>query len=122
MTSPVDMPQTGPRILGFGKDPGNAAAAQAGLREAGYRTTNFALTDDQEGDQRLIRELHADRYDVVGIGGVINGHSLSWPPTQKSTLWPERVLNLIAEHSPGTKIALVRGPDDAFPALQRVLD
>jgi hypothetical protein len=32
------------------------------------------------------------------------------------------VLNLIAEHSPGTKIALVRGPDDALAALQRALD
>jgi hypothetical protein len=73
MTASVDMPQTGPRILGFGKDPENAAAAQAALREAGYRATNFALTDDQEGDDRLVAELHADHYDVVDIGGVING-------------------------------------------------
>jgi hypothetical protein len=121
MTSSLDEPQTGPRILGFGKDPENAAAAQARLREAGYRATNFALTDDEEGDRRLVAELDADGYDAVAIGGIINGQSPSWPPTEKTTLWFERVLNLIAEHSPGTRIVLVRGPDDARTALQRVL-
>ncbi|MGZ4270341.1 MAG: hypothetical protein ACXVSX_14170, partial [Solirubrobacteraceae bacterium] len=87
--------------------PRECSRRPARLREAGYRATNFALTDDEEGDRRLVAELHADAHDAVAIGGVINGQSPSWPPTEKTTLWFERVLKLIAEHSPGTRIALV---------------
>jgi hypothetical protein len=43
------------RVLGFGKHPENAAAIQARLRDVGLPATNFALTDDEAGDARLIR-------------------------------------------------------------------
>ena len=114
------MPESGAKILGFGRDAENAAMIQSRLREAGYRATNFALTDDAAGDGRLAQELRKDRFDVVAIGAVINGQLSSSPPTDRSTLWFERVLNLIIEHSPGTKVALVRGPDDALSAIRRV--
>jgi len=61
------------RVLGFGKHPENAAAIQARLRDAGLAATNFALTDDEAGDARLIQELTAADYDGVLIGGFING-------------------------------------------------
>jgi hypothetical protein len=115
------MPESGPLVLGFGRTPEIAAAIQAILREANYRATTFVLTDDEEGDARLVAALQAERYDAVGIGGAINGQMAGMPATEQSTIWFNRVLNLIAEHAPGTKVALVRGPDDALPALERVL-
>jgi hypothetical protein len=121
MTATPEMPETGPRVLGFGRTAENAAAIQGKLREAGYRATNFALTNDDEGDYRLVAELRADTYDAVAIGGAINGQSADSPPTEESTIWFNRVLNLIAEHAPGTKFVLVRSPSDALPALSRVL-
>ena len=121
MTTVPELPNDGPRVLGFGRTAENAAAIQAQLRDAGYRATNFALTNDDEGDARLVAELRADTYDAVAIGGVINGQSPDSPPTEESTVWFNRVLNLIAEHAPGTKFVLVRSPSDALPALRRVL-
>ena len=43
------------RVLGFGKHPENAAAIQEHLRSEGLRARNFALTNDQEGEDQLIR-------------------------------------------------------------------
>jgi hypothetical protein len=115
------VPESGPRILGFGRTAEIAAVIQATLREAGYTATTFVLTDDDEGDARLVAALQAETYDAIGIGGAINGQMPGMPATEQSTIWFNRVLNLVAEHAPGTKIALVRGPDDALPALERVL-
>jgi hypothetical protein len=119
--SPPPMPQAGPRVLGFGRTPEIAAAIEGILRQAGYRATTFTLSDDDDGDARLVAELQAERYDAVGIGGAINGQSPDVPASEQSTIWFNRVLDLIAEHAPGTKVVLVRGPDDALPALERVL-
>jgi hypothetical protein len=83
--------------------------------------TSDAWQPVAEGDARLVAELAKDRYDVVAIGGVINGQTPSSPPTEETTLWFNRVLNLVAEHAPGTRFVLVRGPDDALPAIQRVV-
>ena len=115
------MPPTGPRILGFGRTAENAAAIEAMLRQAGYRATNFALTNDDAGDARLVAELQRDRYDAVAIGGVINGQSASSPATEASTLWFNRVLNIVTQFAPGTKFVLVRSPEDALPAIERVV-
>jgi hypothetical protein len=112
---------TGWRILGFGKHPENAAAIQARLRAAGLRATNFALTNDAEGDARLIRELSQADYDGVAIGGFINGQDPALPPTTETTYWFNRILNLIHEQAPAAKIILVRDPSDALTAVERVL-
>ena len=121
-TIPPPAPTTGWRILGFGKHPEHAAAIQSQLRSLGIRATNFALTDDEEGDARLVRELQSADYDGVAIGGFINGQG---PPefvaTEATTLWFNRVLNLIHAHAPAARIILVRRPDDALPAIERVL-
>ena len=109
------------RVLGFGKHPENAAAIQAGLRDAGLAATNFALTDDEAGDARLIRELTAADYDGVMIGGFINGQDPEDPPTELRTRWFNRILNIVRAHAPTAKIILVRNPADALPAIRRVL-
>jgi FAD/FMN-containing dehydrogenase len=109
------------RVLGFGRNPEVAATIQRRLRSLGQQATNFALTDDPAGDARLVRELRQADYDAVAIGGFINGQDPEAPPTEQTTLWFNRVLNLIHTHAPQAKIVLVRSPADAVPALHRVL-
>ena len=82
---------------------------------------NFALTNDQEGDDRLIRELTEATYDGVVIGGYINGQDPEVPPTEQTTQWFNRILNIIHTHAPATTIILTRNPPDALPAIERVL-
>ena len=83
MTS-VEKPEPqGWRVLGFGKHPENAAAIQRRLQSEGLRARNFALTDDQDGDDQLIRELTGATYDAVAIGGFINGQDPEIPQPNK---------------------------------------
>jgi hypothetical protein len=111
------------RILGFGKHPEIAASVQETLRSLGFQAKVIALTDDAAGDARLIEELHATTYDGVFIGGFINGQDpIAFPGTPETTAWFNRVLNMFHEHAPPTtKIILVRGPQDAAAAIERVL-
>ena len=113
---------TGWRILGFGKHPEIAAAAQEKLRSLVFRATNFALTNDEAGDARLVAELKRAEYDGVIIGGYINGQdAVHFPATEETTVWFNRVLNIVHANAPSSKIILVRGPEDAVPAIERVL-
>jgi hypothetical protein len=109
------------RVLGFGKHPEIGAAVQERLRGAGLAATIFVLTDDEAGDARLIWELTAEEYDGVVIGSYVNGQSLDDPPTEQTTHWFNRILNIIHAHAPATKIVLVRNPADALSAISRVL-
>ncbi|HWC80191.1 MAG TPA: hypothetical protein VG756_09540 [Pseudonocardiaceae bacterium] len=109
------------RILGFGKHPEIGAAVQARLREAGLAATIVVLTDDETGDTRLIKELGDVEYDGVVIGSFISGQDPQLPPTEETSLWFNRVLNIIHAHAPATQIILVRNPGDALPAISRVL-
>ena len=118
----VPMPASGWRLLGFGKHANLAANIQDQLRTLGLRSTNFALTDDAEGDARLVAELEADVYDGVVIGGHINGQNPGETNvTEEATMWLNRVLNLIHLHAPSAKIILTRGPADALSSIERVL-
>ena len=109
------------RILGFGKHPEIGAAVQARLRDAGLAATIVVLTDDEAGDAGLIRELSEAEYDGVVIGSFISGQDPELPPTEETTLWFNRVLNIIHAHAPAARIILVRNPGDALPAIGRVL-
>jgi hypothetical protein len=113
---------TGWRILGFGKHPQIAAAVQEKLRSLGFQATTFVLTDDEAGDARLASELKRAEYDGVAIGGYINGQdAVNFPATEETTVWFNRVLNIVHAHAPSSKIILVRGPEDVVPAIERVL-
>jgi hypothetical protein len=113
---------TGWRILGFGKHPEIAAAIQEKLRSLGLQATTFVLTNDETGDARLVSELKQAEYDGVAIGGYINGQdAVNFPATEETTAWFNRVLNIIHANAPSSKIILVRGPEDAVPAIERVL-
>lgn len=113
---------TGWRILGFGRHPEIAAAVQAKLRSLGFQATTFVLTNDDAGDARLVAELKRAEYDGVAIGGYINGQdAANFPATPETTAWFNRILNIVHAHAPGSKIILVRGPEDAVAAIERVL-
>lgn len=113
---------TGWRILGFGRHPEIAAAVQEHLRSLGFQATTFVLTNDDAGDARLITELKRAEYDGVAIGGYINGqNAVNFPATEETTVWFNRVLNIIHANAPRSKVILVRGPEDAVPAIERVL-
>jgi hypothetical protein len=113
---------TGWRILGFGKHPEIAAATQEKLRALGFQATNFVLTNDDAGDARLIAELKRAEYDGVAIGGYINGQdAVNFPATEETTIWFNRVLNLIHANASKSKIILVRSPEHIVPAIERVL-
>ena len=110
------------RILGFGKHPEIAAAVQENLRSLGFRATTFVLSNDEAGDARLASELKRAEYDGVVIGGYINGQdAVNFPATEETTVWFNRVLNIIHANAPGSRIILVRGPEDVVPAIERVL-
>ncbi len=122
MAYPSPSRPTGWRILGFGKHPEIAAAVQEKLRSLGFQATNFVLTDDEAGDARLVAELTRAEYDGVAIGGYINGQdAVNFPATQETTVWFNRILNIVHANAPGSKIVLVRGPEDVLPAIDRVL-
>jgi quercetin dioxygenase-like cupin family protein len=113
---------TGRRILGFGKHPEIAAAVQEKLRSLGFQATIFVLTNDEAGDARLVAELKRAEYDGVAIGGYINGQdAANFPATEETTVWFNRVLNIVHANAPSSKIILVRGPKDVVPAIERVL-
>lgn len=67
--------------------------------------------------------LRADTYDAVSLGAGLSGQA---PPeygaTAASTVWFNRLLNLVHAGAPTAKIVLPRGPDDVLPALERELD
>ena len=110
------------RILAFGKHPEIAAAVQEKLRSLGHRANAFALTNDEAGDARLVAELKRAEYDGVAIGGYINGQdATNFPATEETTVWFNRVLNIVHANAPGSKIILARGPEDVVPAIERVL-
>ena len=109
------------RILGFGKHPEIGATVETRLREAGLAATIMVLTDDEAGDAQLAKHLNEADYDGVVIGSFISGQDPQLPPTEQTTLWFNRVLNIIHAHAPLAQIILVRNPGDALPAITRVL-
>jgi hypothetical protein len=113
-------PDSGARILGVGKRSENAVAMQDLLRRAGYRAHNFAITDDAEGDALLVAKL-AEGWDAVTIGSFINGQHAELPASAKTTAWFNRLLNLLGEHAPGTRVVLVRKPSAVVAAVESVL-
>ncbi|HEY3693689.1 MAG TPA: hypothetical protein VGL46_25960, partial [Pseudonocardiaceae bacterium] len=96
------------RVLGFGKHPEIGAAVQARLRDAGLAADIMVLSDDEAGDAQLVKELGNTEYDGVVIGSFISGQDPQLPPTESTTLWFNRVLNIIHAHAPTAKIILVR--------------
>jgi hypothetical protein len=107
---------TGGCILGFGKHTESVPAVPEKLRSSGFQAINFVLTNDEAGDARRIAELKRAEYDGVAIGGDINGQdAVNFPATEATTVWFNRVLDIVHANAPGAKIILGRGAEDAFP-------
>lgn len=116
------MPTQGWRVLGFGAHEHVARGVQNRLRQAGLRATALSVTDDTDGDARLADALAADSYDAVAIGGFLSGQDPVSPATAESTLWFNRVLNLVHAKAPQARIVLVRGPQNAVADIDRILN
>lgn len=56
----------------------------------------------------------------MAIGGFINGQDPAVRPTPQTTVWFNRVLNLVHARAPEAKIILVQDPGDVLPAIRRV--
>lgn len=115
-------PAEGWRVLGFGRKSEVAASIQSRLRAEGLRAHTFALTDDEAGDTRLVSELRAIPWDGIAIGGFLNGQNPEVPPTEATTRWFNRVLNLVHREAPQARLILIREPSDASAAIRRVLE
>jgi hypothetical protein len=67
--------------------------------------------------------LDSDTYDAVNLGAGLSGQA---PPefgaTSRSTVWFNRLLNIVHTHAPTAKIVLARGPDDVLTAIERELN
>jgi hypothetical protein len=85
------------------------------------RATALAVTDDQAGDARLAEALQGDSYDAVAIGGFLSGQDPACPATEATTLWFNRVLNIVHAEAPAARLVLVRGPQNAVADIERVL-
>ena len=109
------------KVLGVGKRAEVAEAMQQRLRDAGYDATNFAIDDNEAGDALLVGELQSGGYAAVTIGSFINGQHGELPATPETTAWFNRILNLIAEHAPGTKVVLIRKPSEVVETVNAVL-
>ncbi len=122
MVEAIALPPTGRRVLGVGVDEVIGLAAQDSLRQAGLRATVIAVTDDADGDDRLRAALRNDPYDAVTLGAGLSGQA---PPqfaaTAASTVWFNRLLNIVHADAPSAKIVLPRGPNDVLPAIEREL-
>ena len=98
-------------------------AAQDALHSAGLRATVITVAGDPAGDQRVRDALRADTYDAVSLGVGLSGQA---PPkygaTAESTMWFNRVLNIVNAEAPTAKIVLARGPGDVMPAIERGLE
>ena len=122
MTQPVDMPAAGHRVLAVGIDRAIGERAQDALRESGLRATVITVTDDAAGDETLREALRADTYDAVSLGAGLSGQSPPrFPATPASTVWFNRLLNIVHVEAPTARIALARGPEDVLPAVEREL-
>lgn len=79
------------RIFGFGRGPETAAKLQEHLRSLGYRATIIGITDDAEGDARIVAGLTSAELDGVTVGGAINGQDpIGYPATDQTTRWFNR--------------------------------
>lgn len=88
------------------------AAGQAAFRQAGYEPHN-ALIDLGETAEAQVREALAKReYACVVIGA-----GLRVPPPHLALF--EKVLNLVHEHAPRSKICFNTKPTDSLEAAQR---
>jgi hypothetical protein len=73
-------------------------------------------------DARLVAELKRADYDGVVIGVYINGQdAVNFPATEETSVWFNRVLNIVHTNALRSKIILVRVPEDIVPAIERVL-
>ncbi|CAF1180698.1 unnamed protein product [Didymodactylos carnosus] len=118
------------KILGFGAGNKPVPEARKSLAEKGYNNIKiFGIYNTKESDQELIAALKEKQWDVVAIGSYVNGFDQAAHYQEKGVstdrteilLWFNRVLNLVHELAPKSKIVLLKSPHDLFDGIQRIL-
>ncbi|CAF1319317.1 unnamed protein product [Adineta ricciae] len=96
------------KILGVGAGNKPVADAQKQLASLGYKQTKiFGIYNTKKSDQEFINALKEKQWDVVALGGYVNGFDQA----------PK-----YHEEAPNAKIVLLKGPQDLPDALERVVN
>ncbi|CAF0804829.1 unnamed protein product [Adineta steineri] len=82
-----------------------------------------------ESDQKVIAALKEQQWDAISIGDYVNGFDQSVPyhvedvPTDRADIlhWFNRLLNVIHQLAPKSKIILVKSPQDIHDGIQRIM-
>ncbi|CAF0954585.1 unnamed protein product [Adineta steineri] len=118
------------KILGVGAGTKPIEKMQKTLTEKGYNNIKLlGLYNTKESDQKLLAALKEKQWDAVTIGSYVNGfdQAAHYQEEGVSTdrtdilLWFNRVLNLVHESAPKSKIVLLKGPHDFHDAIQRIM-
>ncbi|CAF1484018.1 unnamed protein product [Rotaria sordida] len=117
-------------MLAIGATKNMAAEAQNYLITLGYKNSKLlGVYNTAESDQELITALKEKQWDAISIGGYVNGYDQSVQFNDKNVpsdraeilLWFNRVLNIIHELAPKSKIILVKSPQDIHDGVQRIM-
>ncbi|CAF0782318.1 unnamed protein product [Rotaria sp. Silwood1] len=107
-----------------------AAEAQKSLIALGYKNSKLlGVYNTKESDQELITALKERQWDAISIGGYVNGYDQTVQFNDKNVpsdrleilFWFNRVLNIIHELAPKSKIILVKSPQDIHDGIQRIM-
>ncbi|CAF1102196.1 unnamed protein product [Adineta steineri] len=118
------------KILGIGACKKLASKAQDNLQSLGYKNTRvIGINDTKESDEEFIKKLKEEQWDAISIGGYVNGFDLNFPINDNNVpknredilIWFNRILNLIHEQAPKSKIILVKSPEDIHERIQRIM-
>lgn len=111
------LPWDDPIIVAAGIDPemirNGLEALDSELTDAGYDYKSvFASPDDPRSIQAYIDALKSRHWDGVIIGFGVRGNP-------KLTVYFEMLVNMVVEHSPGTKLLFNSSPDSTLDAAKR---
>ncbi|UJR18997.1 hypothetical protein I4U23_022127 [Adineta vaga] len=118
------------KVLAIGAGSKGADEAQKSLAGLGYKNAKLmGVGNSQESDQKIIAALKEKQWDAVAIGGYVNGYDQSRKYQEKDVstdreeilLWFNRVLNIIHELAPKSKIILLKSPQDVHDGIQRIM-
>ncbi|CAF1251949.1 unnamed protein product [Adineta ricciae] len=123
----------GPPIIqwsvGAGKKP--IPDIQKKLASLGYKNTRIlGIYDTKESEQEFINTLKEKQWDVITLGAYVNGFDQAAHyreegiPADRGVIlhWFNRILNVVHELAPKTKIVLVKSPQDLHDAIERVMN
>jgi hypothetical protein len=87
-------------------------AAEEGLKALGYDARHCHIDFGQTAEAVVTAELQKNHYDCILIGAGVRA-------VPSNLILFEKLINIIHEHAPGSKICFNTNPSDTLDALQR---